>query len=728
MKLLIGLFLISVTLIAGCGGGGSNPAVGSGGGGGGTPPTTPPTPAPPADRYVVSGNSDGTLSILRDNKIAGYPTVVGYFNAGTGSGINDIFYDAGNSRIILITSSQLVILSFDSATGAIAQLDSRPTSGNSSHLSLNSVGTAVYIASGTSTNQNIDTFTISATGTLSPAVSTAVTIDSDYIKLNPDGSRLYLVSRSDNQVLVFDINTDTSLAGSPLVINAASNPTSIGFNQTGTTAYLTRINNTDNLVVYSVAADGNLNQTASFTQSNTPIDMVLSANGSHLYVLESSNKRVYHYSVDSSGSLTSVAFINVSFTATDLALSLTGAVLNVGHSEDDMISSIKVDLTDGTLSTVNSVRAYDSVNTITTIGGLGSLQATSRYLLAPDQTGLYRFAIASNGSLTAETTEDSASALIDGEVAVNYSKGLLIGAGENAVDADLLTSYQYSLTTGAATLVSNIEPTVSAAPSGFVRVELGRSGRFMYVLEKVKDVNLNGSIRTYAYATDGTITPTAINSRVADKGPENLSLHPAGRFIYSINSFDDTISRFEINETDGSLSGGTQYTPGNTGSGAGRPIDLRFHPNGRFGYVTLQDDAQIVRYTIRDNGILDNIVRTNLPQNGGTNVEPGPIAIHPNGLFMYVGERNLAKGISLLTINSSDFSLTHQSRIAVTENPTWISIDPQGGFLYVRYTNESIQVFGIDQATGELTDTQQVVVAGNKGGFLPSMTIVAPLL
>jgi len=38
-----------------------------------------------------------------------------------------------------------------------------------------------------------------------------------------------------------------------------------------------------------------------------------------------------------------------------------------------------------------------------------------------------------------------------------------------------------------------------------------------------------------------------------------------------------------------------------------------------------------------------------------------------------------------------------------------------------------VQVFSIDAATGDLSDTEQVVDAGDDGGFLPTMTLVAPL-
>ena len=724
--------------LSACGGGSGSGSGGGGGGGDGDSGTINPitTPAIPVDRYVLSGNNDGTISVFRNDASAGYAIAAAYFNAGNGFAISDMVYDETNGRVILITdggigNGKIIVLSFNASTGETVKLDERDTSGDSSHLALNASGTAAYVASGTSTGQNVDAFTISASGTLSISNSIRVNVDPDYIKLNPAETRLYLVSRSNAQVLIFDVNADASLAGIPQTVNTGTNPTAIGFNLDGTTAYLSRSNNSDNLVVYSVDVNGFLSQTTALTNSNTPIDMVLSENGQHLYVLDSTNRNVNHYSIDGiTGLPVFVSSTNVSFTATDLTLSHTGAALYVGHSEDNLVSTIKVNQNDGSLSVVNWVRAYDSVTTIAAVGGLGELQPVATHLLAPDETGLSLFSIAADGVLSFVAMETSAGALIDGEVAVDYAQALLLGAGENAAAADVLTSYQYDLKTGSASVVSTIDATDSSQ-SSFKRLELGRSGRFMYVLDKdVLDSSNNerGFIRTYAYAANGMITPASIDTDIVGQAPENLSLHPAGRFIYSVNSFDDTISRFEINESTGSLTGGTTYRPGGSGAGVGRPLDMRFHPNGRYAYVSLEDDNQMVRYEVASNGALENISRLTLPPFNGANVEPGPIAAHPNGKFVYVGERNgLTDTISVLSVNTTNYSLTHQSRITAADNPSWLSVDPQGRFLYVRFGNESIQVFSIDQTSGKLTDTQQVVSAGNNAGFLPTMTLVTPL-
>jgi 6-phosphogluconolactonase (cycloisomerase 2 family) len=292
-----------------------------------------------------------------------------------------------------------------------------------------------------------------------------------------------------------------------------------------------------------------------------------------------------------------------------------------------------------------------------------------------------------------------------------------------------LTSYQLNPATGTVSPVSTLDATQPNLESDFQRLELGKAGGIMYVLDTdvLSSTPLQrGWIRTYRYADDGTISSTALDTDQTGPSPENLSLHPAGRFIYSVNSFGDTISRFEVNESDSKISGGTTYTPGLTGSGVGRPLDMRFHPNGRYAYVSLQDDDKMVRYLVDDNGALANKATIDVPAHNGTEAGPGPIGIHPNGRYVYVGERK-SNTVSVFAVQDTTYSLQHQTRVDAAGIPDWIAVDPLGRFLYVRYADENVEVFTISAATGNLTTTGQIVSAGSSSGFLSSLTIVAPL-
>ena len=121
-----------------------------------------------------------------------------------------------------------------------------------------------------------------------------------------------------------------------------------------------------------------------------------------------------------------------------------------------------------------------------------------------------------------------------------------------------------------------------------------------------------------------------------------------------------------------------------------------------------------------NNGTLSNVSRLST----GAGTGPGLIAVHPNGKYVYNGEISTGD-IVVYAVNASTYTLTKQSAVS-TATPSWITVDPQGRFLLVRYWDESIEVFCINQTSGDLTSVQQTS-AGSNGGFMPTMTLVAPL-
>lgn len=724
------LIVIPLTLMA-CGGGASD-SEDSG-------PDPVPTPAPePADRFVYSGNSDGTISILKVDPIAGFANPIAFFKVGSQS-IRDIIYDQQNERLIILDSSSIHTFSVDEDTGQLSPVDVSSTSvaGLASHITLNSAGTTVYAAVGSGGTNFVEAYTISAAGVLSRDTTT-LSVDPDYIQLNPAGDKLYIVSRSDDAIHAYNVAADGSLSTSPLVIATDENPTALLFNSAGTIAYLLRSDNSgDSLEVFDVAANGNFSSRKDFENVGTSaVDMVMSADGLNLYSISSGDKEVYHLTISpANGELTYVDDYDISYTPTDITLSYTGNEMYIGHSEDDVVSTLLINDSDGSLTLKDWARVFDGSNTVASVGNdEGALLATPLYLLAPDQSGLSIYGVAGDGALNLLSKENTSGALIDGEVEVDYFNNIVLATGEDGTSADIITAYSLNETSGEVTETDSEDVTVDSE-SVFARLELGKSGRYIYALDQdqLSSVPLQrGYVRTYTYDESGEVSSSAIDNELVGPSPENLTIHPAGHYMYAINSFGtasngDSVELITINATDGTLSAGQDVYPGGRGPGQGRPIDLRFHPNGRYAYVTVEDDNKVVRYIVDENGTLSNISNTSIPDDSGNDSTPHGLAVHPNGQYLYVTEKGSAENIALFSINQGNFSLNFESRLDLSESPQYIEIDPQGRFLYVRYSTEEIELFAINASTGELTSSGNVLDAGTSGGFQATLTLVSPL-
>ncbi len=110
--------------------------------------------------------------------------------------------------------------------------------------------------------------------------------------------------------------------------------------------------------------------------------------------------------------------------------------------------------------------------------------------------------------------------------------------------------------------------------------------------------------------------------------PGPMVLNPTGTHLYVMNSADDNIRVFEIDCSDGDLSVRQTLT------GIDRPPQAVFHPSARYLYVTMQNEASVYRFRVRDDGNLDNAVdfQTSSP------VQTKAIEIDGTGTSLYGAE------------------------------------------------------------------------------------------
>ena len=118
-------------------------------------------------------------------------------------------------------------------------------------------------------------------------------------------------------------------------------------------------------------------------------------------------------------------------------------------------------------------------------------------------------------------------------------------------------------------------------------------------------------IVTYKLRRKGRVTPLndRLNSSLAPgSGPRHLTFHPHGNSAYVINELLNTVTVFDYNARDGSLSetqtistlpkefGGVSYT-----------ADIKLTPNGNFAYGTNRGHDSLACYRVQETGTLELI-------------------------------------------------------------------------------------------------------------------------
>ncbi|MEJ2462053.1 MAG: beta-propeller fold lactonase family protein [Candidatus Thiodiazotropha sp.] len=536
----------------------------------------------------------------------------------------------------------------------------------------------------------------------------------------------YVANFGDDTVSVLIADNTTGRLMHHGYVQTGDGPTDLVIDPSGQFAYTLNGNSTDislftvdSLSGELVAADCNQSTGSLDTCSTggTPVSMAFEPNGQFAYVVnQTSNNLTAHAKDTVTGALSDVATqppVDVTADGGDTPVKLrvhpNGGFLYVAYDATDNVGVYQIDAIDGTLTHVTGSPVAS--------GGT----AASDIAITPN--GQYAYVANQSGEIGVFT--------IDGS-------GLLVPNGSPLLAGGAPTPYALAIES---------------------------SGRWLYMLSQ----EVSGSVSLFEIQSDGTLVQRDCGtSQTCPAGsvPESITIDPTGQFIAVTNRNDDTIDRFTINQTDGSLTNqrtlasrdipsGIVYlqdtsavsiTPRfayvahevsnsvtgftiNANSGAlssigtvtpgNVPTSVTADPSGRFVYVTTSGDDAISAYTVNSStGVLSQIGSTSTAL---LQSDPIAIAVEPSGRFLYIANTG-SDSISIYEINTNSGALTQVgSPVTMTAgaNPTDLVTDPTGRYLYVTNSNQTfddIRSYTIDPTDGTLTLNEASVTGTNMDG------------
>ena len=146
------------------------------------------------------------------------------------------------------------------------------------------------------------------------------------------------------------------------------------------------------------------------------------------------------------------------------------------------------------------------------------------------------------------------------------------------------------------------------------------------------------------------------------------------------------------------------------------PRHVTFHPSRPFAYVVNEMDSTVNAYrwdTTR--GVLDPFQRIpTTPTNYVGDNTGAEIAILPSGKFLYASNRG-HDSIDIFSVGAQSGMLDHVGWESVQGNkPRFFGLDPDAAHLYAANENShTIVEFRVDQASGKLTPTGQIIETGS---------------
>lgn len=256
-----------------------------------------------------------------------------------------------------------------------------------------------------------------------------------------------------------------------------------------------------------------------------------------------------------------------------------------------------------------------------------------------------------------------------------------MGAAGGRHDA---TAFRIDPASGALTPHGNAIP-LRARP---INITVDRAGRYLLVA-----YNIPSSISVHRINPDGTLGDEVKQAAALDCGiyahqvqvmPDNKAMILVTRGNNAAGGKPEDPGALKVKAfSDGQLTDRASIAP-NNGYGFG-PRHLDFHPTRPFVYVSLERENQLDVYRLRADTLDAKLIfsKTTLaePNKFGADQMVGPIHMHPNGGFVYLGNRN--SGVA----------------------------DYQGKKVALGGEN-SIAVFAIDQRTGEPALVQNIATHG----------------
>jgi len=305
-------------------------------------------------------------------------------------------------------------------------------------------------------------------------------------------------------------------------------------------------------------------------------------------------------------------------------------------------------------------------------------------------------------------------------LAVHPTRNLLYSVNEvNTLDGKptgAVSAFSIDRGTGKLTLL-NQESSGGAGPAHLIVDKEGRNvlvanygGGSVAVLPIDRDGKLK-PVSSFVQHTGSSVNP----SRQKEPHAHSVNVDASDKFAYVADLGLDKVLVYRFDSAKGTLTpNDPPFTTVKPGSG---PRHFAIHPTGKYAYVINEITCTVTafRHDASRGALTEIQTVSTLP--AGTEMQPSfsgsEVQVHPSGKFLYAANRG-HNTIAVFTIDQASGQLTLvQNQLTLGNIPRGFGIDPSGAFLLAgNQRSDSVIVFRIDQSTGKLTPTGQKLDIG----------------
>jgi 6-phosphogluconolactonase len=283
-------------------------------------------------------------------------------------------------------------------------------------------------------------------------------------------------------------------------------------------------------------------------------------------------------------------------------------------------------------------------------------------------------------------------------------------AGDGPGKNNSVSAFAVDPTTGALSFLNN----VSSRGEGPCHLSIDRTGNTLLVANYG-----SGSVAALPILLDGRLgEATGFDQHqgtsadpVRQTGPHAhfIAPSPDNRFVLTADLGLDQVIVYRFDPAKGTLSRNSPpFATIRAGSG---PRHLAFHPSGKYVYVNSEMASTVSAFAWdASRGSLEELQTISTLPSGFARVSStAEIHIDRAGRFLYVSNRG-HDSIAIFSIDQATGELTLVGHAATNgQTPRYFTLDPTGNFLFAANQNSSsVVVFRVEPKTGRITPAQTI--------------------
>jgi 6-phosphogluconolactonase (cycloisomerase 2 family) len=289
------------------------------------------------------------------------------------------------------------------------------------------------------------------------------------------------------------------------------------------------------------------------------------------------------------------------------------------------------------------------------------LHPSKQFLYAANSSSsdISLFLVSSTGGLT-EVTRTSVMPLgTTPTLLVMDPAGSFLYVGN--AESENISVFSIASTSGALTQVGSPVP-MGMSP---LNMALLPSGNFLFVTGQSGS---QGYIEAFS-VTAGNLSLVQVTT--TGKTPDGLAIDPGGKYLYTADLGDNSISEFSIDTSSSTVLSELLGSPFGQSATYASPIWLLVDNSGEYLYVANQGTGNLSAYAIGSDGGLTLLTSSPFV----TNAQPSVIASDPSGKYLFVGNQKSA-AIESFSLTTSNGTLSEVGSYSVGNTPTSIVVLP----------------------------------------------------